>query len=177
MATPTPEAYFAELEREFPGLRLIPKEHDALSKVIDRLLRIATLGGQRDYLTRYTTVLGLRIYVPMEWDRRSPEERYITLRHEAIHLRQRRRYTFVGMALLYALPLFPVGLAWGRARIEWEAYAETIRAYRDVYGVDAAKSETLRRHIVKQFTSAAYGWMWPFPRMVERWIDEELARL
>ena len=30
---------------------------------------------------------------------------------------------------------------------------------------------------MKQFTSAAYGWMWPFPRQVERWYDRALAEI
>jgi hypothetical protein len=29
-------------------------------------------------------------------------------------------------------------------------------------------------HIVKQFTSAAYLWMWPFPGQVRAWIAREL---
>jgi len=35
------------------------------------------------------------------------------------------------MALVYLLPVLPLFLAWGRARIEWEAYVETIRATDD----------------------------------------------
>jgi hypothetical protein len=46
-----------------------------------------------------------------------------------------------------------------------------------VKGIEAARSAQLRAHIVKQFTGPAYGWMWPFPRAVNRWIDVELARI
>jgi hypothetical protein len=70
-----------------------------------------------------------------------------------------------------------VGLAYGRARIEWEAYAETLAAYVDVYGMKYARSPEVRAHILKQFTSPAYGWMWPFPSQVNRWIDEALEAL
>ena len=129
----------------------------------------------REYMTRYTTVLGLTIYVPSEWDTRGDAERYITLRHEAVHLRQMRRMGKIPMALWYALPWFPVGLAWGRARIEWEAYAETLRAIAEIRGVEAAAGA--KAYIVEQFTSAAYGWMWPFPQQVGRWFDEEIARI
>jgi hypothetical protein len=31
--------------------------------------------------------------------------------------------------------------------------------------------------VLRQFTSAAYGWMWPFPRQVNRWIDALLSTL
>lgn len=171
------ESYFEEMQRELGSLRIVHKENDPLSKLIDRLLRLVTLGGMSAYVSTYTTVLGRTIYVPEGWDRRSDVERYVTLRHEAVHFRQMKRYTMIGMALLYALPFFPIGLAYGRARIEWEAYAETLRAVAEVKGIEAARSEQLRAHIVKQFTGPAYGWMWPFPRAVNRWIDVELARI
>ena len=58
-------AYLEELEREFPGVRVIQKRGHAMSKLIDRALKIVTLGGQSAYLTRYTTVIGKRIYVPL----------------------------------------------------------------------------------------------------------------
>lgn len=171
------ERYFEALQAEFPGLRMVQKEHDRLSKGIAVLLRLGTLNGQKSYLTHYTTVLGNTIYVPTQWKSRDAKDRYITLRHEAVHLRQVRRMGIVRMSLFYGIWFFPVGLAYGRARIEWEAYAETLAAYADVYGMKVARSPEVRAHIVKQFTSAAYGWMWPFPAAVNRWIDQEIAAL
>ncbi len=171
------ERYLDELRVEFPRLRIVKKASDRLSIVLDRLLRVATFGGQRAYMTRYTTVIGHTIYTPESWDTRSDDERYITLRHEAVHLRQLRRMGFVRMALYYGVVFFPVGLAYGRARIEWEAYADTLRANAEVYGMKHARSKALREHIVSQFTSAAYLWMWPFRAQVNRWIDDELARI
>ncbi|UJR80708.1 hypothetical protein [Sandaracinus amylolyticus] len=169
--------YVEALQREFPGLRVVSKRGHTMSIVIDRLLKIVTLGGQSAYLTRYTTVLGRTIYTPTEWEQRDPRERYITMRHEAVHLRQSRRYGMLLMSFLYALPFFPLGLAYGRARIEWEAYAETFRAVAEVWGPAKARSPELRAHVLRQFTSPAYGWMWPFPKQVNRWIDEVLATL
>ena len=68
-----------------------------------------------------------------------------------------------------------MGLAYFRARFEWAAYAETIRATDEVFGRQAASG--LREHIVNQFTGPSYGWMWPFRRRVERWYDRALASL
>jgi hypothetical protein len=169
------DAYVAELQREFPGLRVVSKEGDALSRLVDLLLKIATLGAQREYLTRYTTVIARTIYVPLEWPKRSPAERYVTMRHEAVHLRQAKRYGIVAMSFLYAIPFFPVGLAYGRARIEWEAYAETFRAAAEVWGPRRARA--MREHVLLQFTSGAYLWMWPFRAQVNAWIDEVLSTL
>lgn len=171
------ERIVAEMQAEFPGLRIVNKRDDRFSHLIDRLLKLITLGGQSSYLDRYTTVIARTIYVPIDWDTRSFEERYVTMRHERVHLRQSRRYGILLMSFLYAVPFFPLGLAYGRARIEWEAYAETFRAAHEVWGPARSRSPELRAHVVRQFTSAAYGWMWPFPAQVNRWIDDVLATL
>ncbi|MDH5674899.1 MAG: hypothetical protein OEZ06_22405 [Myxococcales bacterium] len=171
------ERYLEELAHEFPRLRLRPKADDRLSQLIDRLLRLVTFGGQRAYLDHYLTTLGSTIYLPRSWEALDDASRYIILRHEAVHLRQFRRFGWVGMTLLYLLPLLPLGLAYGRARLEWEAYAETLRATAEVRGLGAAHDPALHARIVRQFTSGAYGYMWPFPGAVRRWIAAELARL
>ncbi len=171
------DTFFDEMQRELGALRIVHKENDRLSRLLDVLLRTVTLGQMSTYVTQYTTVMGRTIYVPAGWDAKSDAERYITLRHEAVHFRQMKRYGQIGMSLLYVLPFLPLGLAYGRARIEWEAYAETLRAIAEVNGIEAARHPKLRAHLVTQFTSAAYGWMWPFPRTIEGWIDSELARI
>jgi hypothetical protein len=171
------ERYLDELRAEFPRLRVIEKAGDPFSKLVDAALRVVTLGGQRHYMTRYVTTMGSTIFLPTGWAQRSAESRYVTLRHEAVHLRQFRRYGRVGTALLYLLPILPLGLAYGRARLEWEAYAETLRATYEVRGLEAAREPELHAHIVKQFTGPAYGWMWPFPRAVNGWIDRLVLEL
>lgn len=167
------DAYLDALRREFPALRVVDKERNGFCRAIDAALRALTLGRQSAFQTRYVTTIGSTIYVPADWHERSDEDRYITLRHEAVHLRQFRRLGLVPMSLLYLLPLLPMGLALGRARLEWEAYRETLRATAEVRGPAAAAA--LEDRIVSQFTSGAYGWMWPFPRVVRRWVRDALA--
>lgn len=167
----------AALTEEFPKLRLIAKAGHGWSRWTDRFLRGVTFGGQRHYLTRYVTTIGQAIFLPDGWAQRSAVDRTIVLRHEAVHLRQFRRFGFVGMSLLYLLPILPLGLAYGRARLEWEAYAETIRATAELKGLQAAQSPSLHQHIVDQFTGPAYGWMWPFPRQLRGWIREVVREL
>lgn len=162
-----------ELAREFPDFAIIKKRTSRLQKVIHVLLAVVTFGGQRVYLTHYHTVLWGKLWVPDAWDRMTDDAKYILLRHERIHLRQRARMGDVVMSFVYLVPIFPLFLAYGRARIEWEAYVETIRATAEVHGVDAA--EGLRGHILERFTGPDYGWMWPFPRMLDRWFDEAMA--
>jgi hypothetical protein len=81
----------------------------------------------------------------------------------------------LAMAFVYLVPFFPLFLAWGRARIEWEAYVETIRATAEVHGLDAARA--LEGELVRRYVGPDYGWMWPFPRTIRRWFAEVMADL
>ena len=169
--------FIETIRDEFPTFRIVPKQGHGLSRAIDLVLKAITFGGQRSYLTRYHTVIGNTLYVPPTWQQMSDLDRVILLRHERVHLRQRRRYGSVLMTFLYLIPFFPLGLAYGRARIEWEAYEETLRATAELCGIEAASSQHLRAHIVARFTGPDYGWMWPFERSVQAWYDRALANL
>jgi hypothetical protein len=168
-------ALLAEIRDEFPTFAILRKRDSALQKAIGQFLAMVTLGGQRRYLTRYHTVLFGKLYVPDAWDAMDDGARYVLLRHERIHLRQRRRMGDIAMALAYLLPFFPVGLAWGRARIEWEAYVETIVATAELYGLDAARA--LEDEIVRRYVGPDYGWMWPFPGTIRKWFADVIERL
>lgn len=169
------ERILGELKIEFPSFRILKKRTSALQRAIHVALAVITLGGQRVYLTHYHTVLFGNLWVPDTWDTMTDDDKYILLRHERVHLRQRRRMGDVIMTFVYLVPFFPLFLAYGRARIEWEAYIETLRATAEVYGVDAA--EGLRGHIKRRFVGPEYGWMWPFPKAFDRWFDEAMADL
>lgn len=171
------ERFIEEMRREFPRFRITPKRGDSLSKLIDRALRIVTFGGQCHYLTKYHTVIGDTLYVPETWDELPDLDRVILLRHERVHLRQRRRYGAALMAFLYLVPFLPLGLAYGRARIEWEAYTETLRATVELRGRVALQRPELRAQIVGRFLGPDYGWMWPFRSVVEGWYDRVVREL
>lgn len=171
------EEYLLQLKKEFPKLRFINKRQSASQRLIDVVLKIVTFGAQNAYLTQYVTTLGSHIFLPDGWDERSNAEKYIVLRHEAVHLRQFKKYTWLGMAFFYTLPILPMGLAWGRARLEWEAYAETLSANAECYGIEAARDPELHAHIIRQFCSGAYGWMWPFPGTIKKWIRGHVSML
>lgn len=171
------DALLAEMKVEFPTFRIAKKRSSALQRAIHVALAVVTFGGMRGYLDSYQTTIRRTIYVTADWDDRDPLDRYVTLRHEAVHLRQFRRWTLPGMAILYVLLPLPMGLAWCRARFEQEAYAESIRAAAEVWGPDAPRDPAFRARIVEQFTGASYGWMWPFRASVERWYDRVLAEV
>jgi len=94
------------------------------------------------------------------------------LRHEAQHVRDWRRYGL--LFWVSYLALLPAGPSL-RAFWEWRAYRVSLRAAFERHGrVD----EATRAWVVGQFTrTAPYWWMWPFPRQVRRWVDEECRRL
>lgn len=172
---PRSDALQAEIVAEFPSFRVRPKRGSALQRAIDVALRVVTVGAMRTYLTRYHTVLFGTLWVPDTWEAMSDLDRFVLLRHERVHLRQRARMGDVVMAFVYLVPFFPLGLAYGRARIEWEAYVETIRATDEVFGRGAAKA--LRGPIVERFVGPDYGWMWPFRSVVDGWFDAALSAL
>ncbi len=171
------DALVRQLQAEIPGFRIVCKDQSRLHRVIHKALVIITFGGMRSYLDGYQTTIGRTVYVTADWTERDPLDRYITLRHEAVHLRQFRRFTLPGMALLYVLLPLPLGLAWFRAHFEKEAYAESIRVAAEVHGPEYPRQAWYRAHIIGQFVGPSYGWMWPFRRGLERWYDGVLAEL
>jgi hypothetical protein len=171
------DALVEALRAEIPGFRIVRKDRSRLSRAIDVALRVMTLGRMSTYLSDYQTTIGRVVFVTPDFDEWDPDRRYVTLRHEAVHLRQFRSYTLPGMALLYLLVPLPIGLAWFRARFERAAYAETIRAAAEVWGSERVRDFTFREHVVEQFVGPAYGWMWPFRGQIQRWYDRVLATI
>jgi hypothetical protein len=171
------DALVEALRAELPGFRIVRKDRSLLHRLIHYALCALTLGRMRTYLDAYQTTIGRTVYVTADWDDWPPDRRYVTLRHEAVHLRQFRAYSLPGMAVLYLLVPLPMGLAWCRARFEQAAYAETLRAAAEVWGPAYPRRAEVRGHILAQFTGPTYGWMWPFRRSLERWYDQVLARL
>ncbi len=166
-----------EIRAEFPRFRVVCKDASRLQRAIHYALLAVTFGGMRTYLGSYQTTIGMTVYVTRDWDSRHADERYVTMRHERVHLRQFQRYGLLGMALLYVLMPLPMGLAYFRARFEQEAYEETIRAAAAVYGLDHVRSPEFRKYVVRQFVGPSYGWMWPFHRAVEAWYERIVAGL
>jgi hypothetical protein len=166
-----------ELHEEFPKFAVVDKRQSSLATWIHWALLALTLGKQNRFISDYHTVIGDTLLVCDHWQQMADRDRVILLRHERVHLRQRRRWTFGGMAFIYLLPWFPIGLAYGRARLEWEAYVETLRATAELYGLEAAQSRSLRSHIIDRFTGPDYVWMWPFPKQLQNWYDAALTHI
>lgn len=159
---------------EFPRFEIVRKQDSGFMKLLNVLLRIVTVGQMRTFMTGFVTTIGNTMWVPDGWDDWSPFARAAVLRHERVHLRQQERMGMLVYSLWYLLLPLPLFLAWGRAELEKEAYAESIRAYGEYWGQDFF-TDDVRERMVRHFTSAEYGWMWPFRRSIEKWYDRTVA--
>lgn len=173
-----------EIDEEFSGKVVLEvKSTKWYWRVLGFLHYLVTFGN-KDFMTRITTVMGPKIGLPQDPEDMLSTELYELLLHERAHLRQMRRLSrnmWVGAflhMLLYAFVFFPIGLAYFRAKYEKEGYKETIRAWIHLYGpeevTELSKSLIYKNFIVKQFTSSVYLYMWPFKKRISRWYDKTL---
>jgi hypothetical protein len=81
-----------------------------------------------------------------------PENTYIILRHELVHMKQRNKHRFWEPRYLFSAPIFYTE----RAKWEMEAYKETLQAIYEVYNVIPAKRVS---DIVDLFVGWKYGYM------------------
>jgi hypothetical protein len=144
-----------------------------VDRVVDGTrLRVRDLEGSRwlRWLPASAVTIGSTVYVRRAL-RGGPEGEDL-LRHEAQHVRDWRRFGLLFWASY--LLLLPAGPSL-RALWEWRAYRVSLRAAFERHGrVD----EATRAWVVGQFTRGRlYGWMWPFPGQVRRWVDAECERL
>jgi hypothetical protein len=160
-----------------PPVRLVPKAGSPLCALVDRALRLLTAGRQDRFMSEYVTTIGRTIYVPSGWERLSAAERYCTLRHELVHVRQFERWTWPGMALLYLLFPVPFGFAAARAAFELQAYRESLRAMHEVGELTQARREAVLTWMVQRFTGPDYGWMWLAGGSVRRALEKTLRTL
>ena len=167
-----------DIRKEFPSFKLVAKQDSLFMKLIAGFLFLITFGLQRKFMTEYITTVGCHVYVPPRWYKDGYVSRMIVLRHERIHMRQRRRYTMPLFTLLYVLLPLPGGLAYFRAKFEMEAYEETLKAIVDLChdGAERVTSAELRDEILSYFIGASYCWMWPFRKRLERWYADAVNR-
>jgi hypothetical protein len=157
------DALVAQLQGELRRFAIVYKDESRLQRAI----AVLVWPFNRHYLTRYTTVMFGRIYFPSRaWQKRvGPTTIYETIRHEAVHLRDARRFPLIfQLTYLFVLPT----VLTMRAVWEWRAYAETIRVHQEIYG---DVPDRLLERILTRFTGADYLYMCPFPRFVRRRLE------
>lgn len=163
--------------REFPDFKMIPKDKSWLMKVVGVFLKIITFGCMISFMSRFATTIGNTVYTGRNWVDMPPIQKATILRHEQVHMRQRKRMGTVRYALYYLFWPLPIIFAAGRRNLEMEAYTESLLAYEEYYGVEALKQPEFRNKVIGNFTSPSYFWMWPFRSRIERWYDGVVHRL
>lgn len=159
----------AHLRAELPRFALCYKDESRLQRLIAWLV----WPFNRTYATRYTTVMFGKVYFPSRaWcDGCDAFALYSLLRHEAVHLRDMKRFPVI-FHLSY-LALLPTGLT-ARAFWEWRAYQETLRVHAEVYG---EIPDWLLRFIEQRFTGPDYLFMWPFPKHIRQRLEAARTRI
>ena len=165
-----------DIKKEFPKFELVEKRNSLFMKIINVLLRIITFNTQKHFMTQYITTIGEKVYVPDSWENMDNRSKIVILRHEFIHMKQKKKYTFLFFSFLYLLIPFPFFVAYFRTKFEKEAYEESIRIRVALYGRNSVKTDEYKKHIVNQFTTGMYGWMWIFKNSIEKWVDETIDK-
>jgi hypothetical protein len=159
----------AQLRAELPGFRIAYKDDSRLQRFIAGLVR----PFNARYLSDYTTVLGRTVWMPnRHWRaRQSPYALVALLRHEAVHLRDMRRFPLI-FPFTYAL-LLPAVFTM-RAYWEARAYRESMKVEAEATGgIAAATIDAL----VRRFAGPEYLFMWAAPRAVRRHFERVAAEV
>lgn len=127
---------------------------------------LGKITGQ-DY-SSFTTTIFSTMYVGPGWIEDTPSQKYRTLRHEMVHIRQFHELLLprwlwpinhILMALCYTL-VFPVFLTM-RAEFEREGYTQSMLVHFELNGPFSERSmESWARWIAETFGGSAYAWMW-----------------
>lgn len=157
-------------------IKLIPKQNHWPSRLIDRLLRIISFGKMHTYVSDYATTWGEKIYTPVKWNSLTIQQRNVILAHEQVHVDQYKRFGKVLMTLIYIAPL-PIFLAYGRYRIELEAFKATANAMLREYGPGILEGEGFANWTAEQLGGPSYIWAWPFKKSIKKKMMAYLAEL
>lgn len=165
------------IKDEFPSFVMRRKSSSTLMRAIDIILRIVTFGYMSTFMTRFSTIIETTLYVPDSWNELDDLVQASTLRHELVHMRQRRHYGSLLFSLMYLIPFFPLGLAYFRFKLEREAYEESLRALHERAGEKPLRDPAVREYYTRMFTGPSYGWAWPFKDSVNKWYDDAVKRI
>ena len=172
------EELITEVKAEFPDFEIVPKQKSSLMKFFAWGLKVITFGKMTNFMEHYSTTIGYTLYVPANWMDWTDVTRMVTLRHERVHMRQKKKYGFF-FFILYTFVFFPTLLAYFRMKFEKEAYEETMRAICELnpMGNVVIMSAAYKARMLSQFTGPAYFWMWPFKKSLDSWYEKTLKSI
>lgn len=166
-----------DIKKEFPDFEMKKKSDSLFMKILNIFLIIVTFGAQKKFMTDYVSVISNKVYVPTKWEEWTNYNKTSILRHERVHMYQVKKYGSFIYNILYLFIPLPMLLAYFRTKFEREAYEESIRFALVLAGEDYVRGEKFKEHILSQFLTGKYGWMWPFRNSMEKWFDDYVDRL
>lgn len=153
-----------KLKQEFPKFKVVEKENSQLMKFFNFFAKL----WNPYFMRSYTTVLGYTVYMPASFI--NTVAGYDILRHEAVHMRQFKKWNIL-QTISYAI--LPIGPSF-RAYWEYQGYVESMRVRHELgWGL----SDTYIEDIVGQFTGPAYLFMWPFGGMLRKKFQAERSKI
>lgn len=182
----------SEIKKTVPGFKVVNKRDSRLMKVLSVILFF-----NKDFMTNFYTTIYHTVYLPTSVKEGQEKFTWGVLAHEWVHL-LRGDLGFAAFAFRYLFPLSLLPLAlfsllaiWGSNLWLWnllwllaaapfpsyfKAYEERI-AYRMTLAVEiwrfGSTTDASREYLAQHFTSSEYYFMWPFKKMVKRWLDKE----
>ena len=171
------EVLWERTQVEIPGARIVMKKNSLFMKAVFGFLKlmvaIFTLGKGRKEWDGFTTTIGRTVYVPDSWGKRTSARKYMTLRHELIHLRQFRNWpmkflghkgiwrinaVIMGFCYLFVFPVFFTL----RAKFEREGYTQSMLVRHEMLGLWEDPDEVRKYvdYMAKTFGTSTYLWMW-----------------
>lgn len=156
--------YSAALKQEFPKFKIVEKETSGFMKFLNFFAKL----WMPTFQTTVTTVIGTTVYMPKLLI--GTMGGYVVLRHEAIHMRDSKKWWLL-QPISYFIP--PAGPSF-KAIWEFRGYMETLRVHHELgWNTD----DNFIEWLVSQFTSSAYLWMWPFKASLTKKFKAERDRL
>ena len=156
--------YVVALQAEFPKFKIVEKETSGVMKFLNFFAKL----WMPTFLTTITTVLGYTVYMPKAYI--GTDSGYIILRHEAVHMRDFKKWWYL-QTISYFIP--PVGPSF-KAVWEYRGYLETLRVRHEL---GWSTDDSIIDWLVSQFTTSAYLWMWPFKASLTKKFKAERDRL
>lgn len=156
----------------FPKFKLMPKHKSTLMRFMSYLLFF-----NKGFMSNFVTTIGNYIWVPENWDKLDNKVKATVIRHERVHLIQQKRYGMFLYIILYLFWPIPIFFALGRRNIEMEAYAESLRAEAEYFGLFFIDQPKNMDRYVSYFTSSSYAWMWINRNSIENWYKQIVTEI
>jgi hypothetical protein len=153
-----------KLQAEFPKFKVVVKEESKLMRFFNFFLS----PFNPSFMSTYTVTLGQTIYMP-KW-MIGKDYMVEVLRHEAVHIRDSKKW---GPLYYISYCILPIGPAF-RAYWELRGYTESMQCEYDQYGYVPEKSI---KFYASQFTSSNYLWMFPFPKTIEKMLRSRADKM